>query len=138
MLVSANLASKEIDDWVWATFWWHDRPDEGAFAADRPAALQGAWRNYLMQVAFDSTIPAAADGGPHACFDPWLEGRFPDGGHGAGAVSNCMTCHRRASYPAVDFLPVTRGEPDLAGDPAYAPGRLRTGMLWSIALHARP
>ena len=138
VLVSANLASKEIDDWVWATFWWHDRPDEGAFAADRPAALQGAWRNYLMQVAFDSTIPAAADGGPHACFDPWLEGRFPDGGHGAGAVSNCMTCHRRASYPAVDFLPVTRGEPDLAGDPAYAPGRLRTGMLWSIALHARP
>ena len=67
-----------------------------------------------------------------------MEGRFPDGGHGAGAVSNCMTCHRRASFPAVDFLPITRGEPDLAGDPAYAPGRLRTGMLWSIALHARP
>ena len=24
VLVGANLATKEIKDWVWATFWWHD------------------------------------------------------------------------------------------------------------------
>jgi hypothetical protein len=138
VLVGANLATREIDDWVWATFWWHDRPDDGPFAAGRPDGLKSEWRNYLMQVAFDSTAPETADGGPHVCFNPWLEGRFPDGGHGAGTVSNCMTCHRRASYPPVDFLPVTRGDPDVAGDPAYAPGRLRTGSLWSIALHESP
>jgi hypothetical protein len=138
VLVGANLATKEIGDWIWATFWWHDRPDEGPFAADRPDELRSVWRNYLMQVAFDSVKPADFDGGPHICFDPWLEGRLPDGGNGGGTVSNCVAYHRRASYPPVRFLPVTRGAPDLANDPAYAPGRLRTSFLWSIALHARP
>jgi hypothetical protein len=137
-LVGANMAAREISDWVWASFWWHDRPNEGPFAAGRPDQLKGEWRNYLLQVAFDADRPAAHDGGPHICFNPWLEGRFPDGGHGAGAQSNCMACHRRASYPAVNFLPVTRGAPDLTQDPAYAAGRLRTSFLWSIAMHARP
>jgi hypothetical protein len=53
-------------------------------------------------------------------------------------VSNCMTCHQRASYPQVNCLPVTRGLPDIHNDPAYAPGRLRTSFLWSLALHAKP
>jgi hypothetical protein len=138
VLVSANLGRRETENWVWAAFWWHDRPDQGPFAAERPAGLSGAWRHYLLQVAFDADQPAASDGGPHVCFDPWLEGRFPDGGHGSGTLSNCVACHQRASYPAVNFLPVTRGAPDLANDPAFSPGRLRTDFIWSIALHARP
>jgi hypothetical protein len=137
VLVGANLATKEIKDWVWATFWWHDRANEGPYAVDRPA-LGTPWSNYLLQVAFDSDKPAALDGEPHVCFNPWLEGRFPDGGHGGGTVSNCLTCHRRASYPSISFLPVSRGAPDLANDPAFAPGRLRTNFIWSIAMHARP
>jgi hypothetical protein len=137
-LVAANLATKELPDWIWVTFWWHDRPDEGPFASGRPASLEKAWRNYRMATTFDSNLPASADGGPQICFDPWLEGRFPDGGQGNGMVSNCIACHRRASYPPIGFLPVTRGMPDLKRDPAYAPGRLRTGFLWSISLHARP
>jgi hypothetical protein len=138
MLVGANLATKELRDWSWAAIWWHDGSSRGPYAAGRPDKLSGAWRNYLMQVAFDSDRPVAPDGGPHICFDPWLEGRFPDGGHGGGTTSNCMACHRRASLPAISFLPVSRGAPDLLHDPAYAPGRLRTGFLWAIALHARP
>jgi len=138
VLVGASLATKEISDWVWATFWWHDRPNEGPYAADRPAAMNSEWGNYLMQVAFDSDKPAALDGGPHICFNPWLEGRFPDSGHGGGTVSNCLTCHRRASYPPVSFLPVTRGIPDLTNDPAYAQGQLRTNFIWSLAMHAKP
>jgi hypothetical protein len=138
VLVAINLATREIDDWVWAAAWWHDRAGQGPFAADRPRELKPEWRNYLMQVAFDSELPMAVDGGPHICFNPWLEGRFPDGGHGGGTVSNCMTCHRRASYPEVAFLPVTRGAADFAKDAAYSSGRLRTSFLWSIALHATP
>jgi hypothetical protein len=138
ILVSANLMTREVSDWVWATFWWHDQPTQGPFAADRPTALRAEWRNYLMQVAFDPDKPLAADGGPHIAFNPWLEGRFPDGGHGDGSVSNCMACHHRASYPAVSFLPVIRGAPDLRHDSAYALGRLRTSFLWSLALHAKP
>ncbi|HWA21117.1 MAG TPA: hypothetical protein VG735_01830, partial [Caulobacterales bacterium] len=137
-LVGLNLMTREIDDWVWAAFWWHDRPDVGPFAADRPPGLRTPWNNYLMQAAFDAQTPVAEDGSAHIAFNPWLEGRFPDGGKGGGTASNCMACHRRASYPASSFLPVTRGAADFARDPALAPDRLRTSFLWSIALHSQP
>ena len=136
LLVGANLATKEIPDWIWIAYWWSDRPTEGPFALGRSDRLPPPWRNYLMQVAFDAVQPREADGGAHICFNPWLEGRFPDGGQGGGRVSNCQACHARASFPAGDFLPVTRGGAPRGDDPAYAPGRLRTGFLWSIALHA--
>jgi hypothetical protein len=138
VLVAANLATKELRDWVWTTWWWHDRAEADPFAADRPSNLVGKWRNYLLQVAFDEVTPVGADQGAHICFDPWLEGRFPDGGHGGGTVSNCLACHRRASFPDAGVLPVTRGARDLTNDPAYAPGLVRTNFLWSLALHAKP
>jgi hypothetical protein len=137
-LVAVNMATREINNWIWAAFWWHDYAERGVFAADRPNQLRGAFRNYLLQVAFDSDKPAALDGGPHICFNPWLEGRFPNGGQGSGIKSNCIACHRRASYPVVSFLPVTRGIADLRSDPAFAPARLRTSFLWAIGMHARP
>ncbi len=137
-LVGVHFATKEIRDWVWGTFWWHDEPERGPFAADRPDSVRGAWAHYLLDVSFDDATPRERDGSARITFNPWLEGRFPDGGRGGGLVSNCLACHRRAGYPAEDFLPVTRGAPDLAHDAAYAPGRLRTSFLWSIALRAAP
>ena len=127
VFIGADLTTKETDDWVWATFWWHDRPDSGPFAADRPAAVKGRWRNYLMQTSYDVTLPREPDGSPHIAYNPWLETRFAD-----GTVSNCMTCHRRASWPVTRFLPISRGDPDLKRDPAFASGQLRTDFLWSI------
>jgi hypothetical protein len=138
IMVAANLATREIDEWVWAAFWWHDRPDDGPYGADRPSNLRAEWRAFMMQAAFDARMPIARDGGPHVCFNPWLEGRFPDHGNGGGTASNCIACHRRASLPSIDFLPVVRGSPDLAGDPAFAPHRLRTSLLWSLAMRAVP
>lgn len=136
-LVAVHVAVKAMDQWAWATLWWHDAAERGAFAQDRPATLRSSWRNYLLDVAFDAELPRAADAGPHAAFNPWLEARFPDAGAGGGVVSNCVACHGRASYPAVAFLPVTRGAPNLSDDPAYAPGRLRTDFLWSLPRQAR-
>jgi hypothetical protein len=136
-LVAVHVMAKLAHSWVWATLWWHDEPGRGVFADDRPSTVRGAWRNYLLDAAFDAELPEAADGGPHICFNPWLEARFPDDGAGSGIVSNCVACHSRASYPAVSFLPVTRGEPNVLEDPAYAPGRLRTDFLWSLARQAR-
>jgi len=136
-LIGINMMTREQHDWVWAALWWHDRPEVGPFAAGRPSALRGPWRNYLMQAAFDAETPRATDGGAHICFNPWLEGRFPDGGQGGGTHSNCLSCHQRASYPATPFLPVTRGAPNLREDPALAPDRLKTSFLWSLTLHAQ-
>lgn len=138
VLVGLNLMTHEQEDWVWTALWWHDRPREGEFAQGRPDSLTGPWGNYLMSTAFDAVYPLAADGGPHVTFNPWLEARFPDGGKGGGTRSNCMTCHQRASYPAAPFLPVTRGLPDRALDPAFAKDRVATRFMWSIPLHAQP
>lgn len=134
VLVAMHVSTKEIEDWVWATFWWHDRPDDGPFATGRPDLIKGAWRNYLMNVSYDVNLPREPDGAPHIAFNPWVEGKFPaqPGGQGSGMLSNCMNCHSRASYPKLGFLPIRRGNPDLQGDPAFAAGRLRTDFLWSI------
>jgi len=149
VLAAIHITTKEIDDWVWATFWWHDRPNDGPFAQNRVGSLKGAWRNYLMDVTYDLNLPAEKDGSPKVAFDPWLEARFSDGGHGGGGtVSNCMNCHNRASWPErtdcpilpglgrACYLPIYRGNPDFE-DTAYAPGRLRTDFLWSIPDRAK-
>jgi hypothetical protein len=127
VFLGTHLTTKEIDDWVWATFWWHDQPDVGPFAADRPATVKGPWRNYLMSSSFDVNLPREADNSPHITFNPWLEARFSD-----GLMSNCMNCHSRSSYPSPGFLPVRRGDPDLKADAAFKKGQLRTDLLWSI------
>ena len=136
LFIGTHVTSKEIDDWTWATFWWHDEPDAGRFAQNRPDEVKGVWRNYVMAIADDQVKPLESDGSPLIGYNPWLEGGF-----GNGIVSNCMTCHRRASYPFTSFLPVTRGLPNPdtdpaftpPGDPAFKPGRLQLDFLWSVS-----
>jgi hypothetical protein len=132
VFAGTHLTTKEIDDWVWATFWWHDRPNDGPFASGRPDSIKGPWRNYLMSASYDLNSPTETDNRPHVSFNPWLEAGFRDGGFGSGLVSNCMNCHNRAARPAVGFLPIRRGDPNLQNDPAYAPGGLRVDFLWSF------
>lgn len=126
VFAGTHLTTKEIDDWVWATFWWHDRPDAGPFAADRTDNVKGVWRNYLMSASYDVNLPLESDGKPHIAFNPWLEAHFRQ-----GVVSNCMNCHHRAAGPNPNFKPIFRGSPD-PNDPAYAPGLLRTDFLWTV------
>jgi hypothetical protein len=126
VFAGAHMTTKEIDDWIWATFWWHDRPDGGPFAADRPDTVKSVWRNYLMSASYDLNLPLESDGKPHITFNPWLEAHFRQ-----GIISNCMNCHHRAAGPNPGFLPIFRGNPD-PNDPAYAPGLLRTDFLWTV------
>lgn len=132
-LVAMHVMTAELPSGIWGTFWWHDEPGTGPYAEGRAERLAGPWRHFLMDVAFDAVLPREADGSPRVCFNPWFDAPFPDGGHGNGLRSNCVNCHDRASYPTLPFLPVRRGAPDLRRDPAFAPGRLRTGQIWSIA-----
>ncbi len=132
-LVGLHIFSAESLTGIWGTFWWHDQPMEGSFAQDRPDGMKGAWRNYLMDTTSDAMLPREPDGSARICFNPWFEAKFPDGGQGTGVTSNCVSCHSRASYPTIDFLPVRRGYPEPLNDPAFATGRVRTGQLWSVA-----
>ena len=130
VLVALHVTTKEIDDWVWATFWWHDAPDRGPFAADRTQNVPGVWRNFLMDVAYSMDMPREYDGTPNACYNPWLEARFPN-----GLASNCMTCHQRSTWPSGSFLPVTRGA--LPANDAFFANKTKLDFLWSIGFESQ-
>lgn len=138
-LVAMHVTTKEIPDWVWATFWWHDKANDGPFAADRPSAVSGVWRNYRMDAAYSSDTPMESNGSPNVCYNPWLEARFPN-----GMVSNCMACHQRAVWPVPvpvppnpPFLPIVRGA--LAKNDTYykTNDRMRLDFLWSVAFESQ-
>ena len=136
-LVALHVATRELTGWVWGTFWWHDRPDQGPYAPPPRPQIAPPWTNYLMSVSFDSELPREADGSPHVAFNPWLEGRFADGGHGGGVVSNCVTCHQRASTPADKPFLVTRGTQAPVSAAPPGKGAVATSFLWSLALQAQ-
>ena len=135
-MVAVHVVGKKDVGWAWATLWWHDSPDAGPFAAGRPASLRNALRSYLLDVAYPMQGGRAGGTVERSCFNPWLEARFPDGGSGGGLASNCIDCHRRASYPPVSFLPIRRGTPEAQGDPATDSSQLQTDFIWSVARRA--
>ncbi|MGZ8998751.1 MAG: hypothetical protein ACXW2T_07845, partial [Allosphingosinicella sp.] len=114
-LVAMHILTKEQPDWTFQSVWWHDRPDEGPFAADRPdiPAKQaiGPWRHYLLTSTYG--IPAmtgrqlggggAGPGvGPQwpVAFNPNIElaAHHP-------IRTNCMNCHHRAAWPGFQLPP---------------------------------
>jgi hypothetical protein len=137
VLVAMHYTTREIPNWVWATFWWHDQPNDGRFAQGRlgETELKGIWRHFLMDVSYDMKRPVESDGTPNAVFNPWLEARFIN-----GVNSNCMSCHQRALWPmppapppgSRPWLPVTRSPVD-AGDQLFRT-RTKLDFLWSLAL----
>lgn len=143
ILLGIHFTTREIPNWVWATAWWHDRPDQAPFGSDRPDNVTGVWRNYMMNSGYSREVPLAVDGGPATVWNPYIEGKYPD-----GMRSNCMSCHVRAVYPRLDpviegfdlcgALPVLRGEGSLPLDSPALASRTRLEFLWSILLDTRP
>ncbi|MBE1285296.1 MAG: hypothetical protein GJ676_18430 [Rhodobacteraceae bacterium] len=142
ILLGMHFTTREIPNWVWATAWWHDRPDQPPFGADRPDNVIGVWRNYMMNSGYSRDVPLAVDGGPATVWNPYIEGKYPN-----GMRSNCMSCHVRAVYPRLDpviegfdmcgALPVLRGEGSLPLDSPALGSRTRLEFLWSILLDTR-
>ena len=141
ILVAFHAATRELPNWVWTTFWWHDRPNEGPYAADRPSSVRGVWRHYLMDAAYDMDRPWEHDTAPKVAFNPYLEGALTE-----GTRSNCMTCHRRAVIPNKPNLmtayspdPVQQNQIVVRGSAAatatYLPDyddRLKLHFVWSL------
>lgn len=127
VLVGLHVITKELPDWVWMTIWWHDVPEEGTFAAQRPIHMRSPWRNYLMDITVSAETPRADDGGPKIIFNPWLEAPFA-----RGLESNCMACHQKAVVLSTDkdAQVVDRGERPHS-DTCFD-DKTRLDYLWSI------
>jgi hypothetical protein len=126
VLVAMHFTTKEIVNWTWATFWWHDKPEQGRFARNRPSTVKGEWAHYLMDVSYDMDLPREKDGTPHVCFNPWLEASMP-----GGTESNCVTCHRLSVWPRGHADPVLRG--NIPADHPLFDLKAKLDYLWSIA-----
>lgn len=130
ILVGLHVATKELPNWVWATFWWHDRPNDGEFALGRPADVtRSVWGNYLMNVDFGRG-EGTGDFLRRPVFNPWLEA-----GLKGGIASNCMSCHQQASltseFRSAPFTPI-RSRPLPDTDPTFR-DRIRTDFIWSLS-----
>jgi hypothetical protein len=168
VLLGMHVTSREITRWTWQTFWWSPKPDKPplpsseAIAADRPAQLKGAPRNYSMAVAYEMVDPPQPNtGGMNAgnsvyVYNPWLEAGFgpadlpasQPGTHNGnkaannvGVQTNCMSCHAQASYPFKTTSDGTRalytGDQYIDLNGLKFKGVLKTDFLWSIPDVAR-
>lgn len=127
ILVAMHVATREITNWTWQSFWWTPdadnppAPSSKAIAALRPSALKGAARHYAMTLAYYMVDPnepyegTHVTGKPNYAFNPYLEAGFgPTNTFNdsisyistakgekiytyAGVRTNCMSCHRMAS-----------------------------------------
>jgi hypothetical protein len=114
VLTAMHVTTKEIPHWTFQTFWWTPYPDAPPFGADRVPQVRGVFRNYAMCNAWNEDLPVTATGGPHICFNPYLEA--VSGTTNMGEVFNAGHVSRSAPY--------------------YA-HIITTDFLWSIPLMAR-
>lgn len=156
-LTAMHVTTKEIPDWTFQTFWWTPFPHAAPFGSDRPAAVHAPFDNYDMCNAYSVETPTTASGGPHICFNPYLEadlgptkpyvmdGKRMPADPMAGTRSNCMACHSRAGWPAKMDAPYLAHTTSMGrvANPGYVPrndpyfeGITTTDFLWSIPLES--
>lgn len=154
IMVGMHIASKQMPEWLWATWWWQGpaNSDEAAWtcgAAQRPATIgaAGPWSNYAMNVtaSFRKEKPRLTEDDPcgspgvitggqelRATYNPFVEAREEN-----GLKSSCVDCHSRASTKSAAELAIPSvdetGGPTLAG----FEGHVRLDYLWTLrrALH---
>jgi hypothetical protein len=170
VLVAMHVTSREITRWTWQTFWWLPNadnptaPSSPEIAAERPAQLKGAPRNYAHCAGYSMENPPQPNtGGQNVgdsiyCFNPYLEAPFDPGDlpdsipgmtmfkgqavktpNNVGSQTNCMSCHERANYNPNKVKTAPRYSGDRyvdLNDPAFK-GTLKVDFLWSIPGNAK-
>jgi hypothetical protein len=135
ILVAMHVATREIDNWTWQTFWWSfEKPEI-------PAAvkLSGPFDNYQMDVGY--SFMKSDNTGPVICFNPYMETMFgafpPYQPKLSGIQSNCMSCHRTAAWPkdekSKSYIANGVIDPSKAEDfDRYFKDKARTDFLWGL------
>jgi hypothetical protein len=138
ILVGLHVTTKEIPEWVWATFWWDNHSFSDRHAKGRPRALGMQWRHFLMDTTLSGMTPYERDKGPKICFNPYLETGISN-----GIISNCVQCHNLAGYGnsqesarPYELGILGRDRTNLASghapNPNYFNNFYKTDFLWSL------
>jgi hypothetical protein len=110
--VASHIITKEVPSWTLQSVWWHDKPNAGPFAQNRPnipaTQAPGPWRHYLMTVEYG--VPASPGKLPMA-FNPYIE---LAAGH--PIQTNCRNCHLRAAWPHASSSYEAKGGPGALAD----------------------
>jgi hypothetical protein len=151
VLIGLHIITKEVPDWTWTTFWWHDDPDSGRFGVDKPPFVRREWRNYRMDTSLSMDTPWEeqsfkddAFAGVDACgqtwrtpskskviFNPYLEGAIKGALH--MNYSNCVNCHSRSTFEST--IGVEGGTPwrgYLSPTSSCFSDKMRLDYLWSL------
>ncbi|HYJ53077.1 MAG TPA: hypothetical protein VEW04_07880 [Allosphingosinicella sp.] len=105
VVVAMHIMTREQTDWTFQSVWWHDRPDAGPYATNRPniPGAVGAWRHYLMTSTYGFIGPPGPGGEAQwpIAYNPYIElaANHP-------IRTNCMNCHHRAAAPGAQPTPV--------------------------------
>jgi hypothetical protein len=119
ILVGLHVAAKRDADWIWTTFWWSPDNVDSPFRSQMPDWMVNdkRWRHYSMNL--DVSMVLNKSHGP--VFNPYLEGTTL-----LNATTNCMRCHKNASFPQNDLSAIVPHPPDLME------GRVLLDYVWSL------
>jgi hypothetical protein len=149
LLVAMHLASREIDNWTWQTFWWSLTPTTiPQFIRSR---ILPPFKHYQVAVGYSFTNDNTESALPTLCYDPYLETAFDNSvfvkpGQ-LGIESNCMSCHRSAAWPSIAPASAPAGTVNPGyianglidpGDPYLFEGQTKTDFLWGVQSNVPP
>ena len=134
--IAMHIFTKEIQQWTMQSLWWHNKPNLGPFAQDRPNIspfkAPGPWRNYLMTTADGIEYPDPNGKAQlPVSYNPYIEL-----GANHPIRTNCRNCHTRAAWPKAAAQYITPNGPSaLDPIPNNAPlfnGQMRLDFQWAI------
>jgi hypothetical protein len=147
LLTAMHVTGKEAVNWTWQTFWWSPTPND-SLGWDRPSSIGAPWNNYQMNVAYYMSWPNAPGGVGQVSYNPYLEtslcANAPvcKGSSWYGPQTNCMSCHRNATWKdlpppnyitGLPYVPATYVD---KGGSQFA-GYTKVDFLWSVAIRTR-
>lgn len=143
-LSALHVVTKEVREWIWATFWWSENPTKD-FGADRDQIIQTmdpVFRNYKMCTVshfvdgdkdptryyrdrfadLGGSLKEATNrfGDKTWCANPYLEGTFPK--------TNCIACHQHGGTDKTFDNSVTQKRLNFPSDFTFAFKALRLGI----------
>ncbi|CAN5913369.1 hypothetical protein BH11BAC7_BH11BAC7_08580 [soil metagenome] len=161
ILIAMHVATKEISNWTWQTFFWTPDPANPPFPSSMYAArirstvtLKGAAAHYAVATAYAMVLPLQPiSGGTNTRvngifgYNPYLEAGLGQISNNPpnitnalnstykwGVQSNCMSCHALATYIPGNPNEVryTANQYIDLGDPALYNGFVKLDFAWSI------